>query len=219
MGLMGILKKNTKNFLFDSPGRIRLRDFWLAPMILSVNYYASVAAQAWDNLEDSNGIGNGTKTKRMDRSKDVELLMGDGNGPSGIFTWQKNCRKVTAMFKLLPYVAMLTSSLVSPEVIRSSFSWGWWILGIIMFECLYGNPVDGPSVQRNFARIHVIYSSSVVGLRTRAKVVAGMVSTAGIVHTWHVASIRVAEGIYMHREWHPMKILDRSEELEFQSPM
>lgn len=46
------------------------------------------------DLEDGNGIGDGTRTKRMDR-KDVELLMGDGNGQSGIFTWrEKNRRKV-----------------------------------------------------------------------------------------------------------------------------
>lgn len=46
------------------------------------------------DLEDSNGIGDGTKTKRMDR-KDVELLMGEGNGQGGIFTWrEKNRRKV-----------------------------------------------------------------------------------------------------------------------------
>jgi protein-serine/threonine kinase len=46
------------------------------------------------DLEDSNGIGDGIRTKRMDR-KDVESLMGDGNGQSGIFTWrEKNRRKV-----------------------------------------------------------------------------------------------------------------------------
>jgi protein-serine/threonine kinase len=45
------------------------------------------------DLEDSNGIADGTKTKRMER-KDVELLMGEGSG-GGIFTWrEKNRRKV-----------------------------------------------------------------------------------------------------------------------------
>jgi protein-serine/threonine kinase len=49
------------------------------------------------DLEDSNGIGGATKTKRMDR-KDVELLMGEGNGQGGIFTWrEKNRRKVRSL--------------------------------------------------------------------------------------------------------------------------
>jgi protein-serine/threonine kinase len=49
------------------------------------------------DLEDSNGIGDGTKTKRMDR-KDVELLMGEGNGQGGLFTWrEKNRRKVWSL--------------------------------------------------------------------------------------------------------------------------
>jgi hypothetical protein len=45
------------------------------------------------DLEDS--LGDGTRTKRMER-KDVELLMGgDGQGRDGLFTWrEKNRRKV-----------------------------------------------------------------------------------------------------------------------------
>lgn len=46
------------------------------------------------DLEDSNGIADGKKTRRMD-PKEVELLMGGGEGPGGVFTWrEKNRRKV-----------------------------------------------------------------------------------------------------------------------------
>ncbi|KAF7981873.1 hypothetical protein HWV62_31437 [Athelia sp. TMB] len=45
------------------------------------------------DLEDSNGIADGTKTKRMDK-KDVESLMGGDKGSGGVFTWrEKNRRK------------------------------------------------------------------------------------------------------------------------------
>ncbi|KAF8829064.1 hypothetical protein HHX47_DHR3000485 [Lentinula edodes] len=44
------------------------------------------------DLEDTNGIADGKKTKRMDR-REVERLMG-GDGPEGVFTWrEKNRRK------------------------------------------------------------------------------------------------------------------------------
>jgi protein-serine/threonine kinase len=46
------------------------------------------------DLGDSNGIADGTKTKRLDR-KEVERLMGGGEGQGGVFTWrEKNRRKV-----------------------------------------------------------------------------------------------------------------------------
>ena len=46
------------------------------------------------DLEDSNGIADGTRTKRLDR-KEVERLMGGGDGQSGVFTWrEKHRRKV-----------------------------------------------------------------------------------------------------------------------------
>ena len=46
------------------------------------------------DLEDSNGIDDGRRTRRMDR-KQVELLMGGGEGQGGVFTWrEKNRRKV-----------------------------------------------------------------------------------------------------------------------------
>lgn len=47
------------------------------------------------DLEDTygNAFGDGTKTRRLDR-KEVDLLMGGGDG-QGIFTWrEKNSRKV-----------------------------------------------------------------------------------------------------------------------------
>lgn len=46
------------------------------------------------DLESGNSSVDGTKTRRMDR-KDVERLMGGGEGKGGIFTWrEKNSRKV-----------------------------------------------------------------------------------------------------------------------------
>lgn len=46
------------------------------------------------DLDDGNGLMDGTKTRRMDK-KDIELLLGNGNGQDGIFTWrEKNRRKV-----------------------------------------------------------------------------------------------------------------------------
>ena len=46
------------------------------------------------DLDDGNGRMDGTRTRRMDR-KDVEALLGDGDGQGGIFTWrEKNRRKV-----------------------------------------------------------------------------------------------------------------------------
>jgi len=46
------------------------------------------------DLEDTNGVADGTKTKRMDH-KEVEMLMGDADGQGGIFTWrEKHSRKV-----------------------------------------------------------------------------------------------------------------------------
>lgn len=46
------------------------------------------------DLADGNGLMDGTRTRRMDK-KDIELLLGDGNGEGGIFTWrEKNRRKV-----------------------------------------------------------------------------------------------------------------------------
>ena len=47
------------------------------------------------DLGDSNGIADGRKTKRMD-PKEIEMLMGGGEGQGGIFTWrEKNRRKVS----------------------------------------------------------------------------------------------------------------------------
>jgi hypothetical protein len=47
------------------------------------------------DLDDPNGIADGRKTKRLD-AKQVELLMGGGDGQTGIFTWrEKNKRKVS----------------------------------------------------------------------------------------------------------------------------
>lgn len=46
------------------------------------------------DLEDRNVLGDGTRTKRLNR-KDVESLMGGGDGQGGVFTWrEKHGRKV-----------------------------------------------------------------------------------------------------------------------------
>ena len=46
------------------------------------------------DLSDGAGLGDGTKTRRLDR-KEVDRLMGGKNG-EGIFTWrEKNRRKVS----------------------------------------------------------------------------------------------------------------------------
>jgi hypothetical protein len=46
------------------------------------------------DLEDPNGLADGTKTKRMKR-RDIENIMGGGDKSGGIFTWrEKNKRKV-----------------------------------------------------------------------------------------------------------------------------
>ena len=51
------------------------------------------------DLENSNGLADGRKTRRMDR-KEVELLMG-GEGQGGIFTWrERNRRKVCSITTL-----------------------------------------------------------------------------------------------------------------------
>lgn len=44
------------------------------------------------DLDDGNGIMDGTRTRRMNK-KDAELLLGDGDGQAGIFTWREKNRK------------------------------------------------------------------------------------------------------------------------------
>ncbi|KAG6866732.1 hypothetical protein C0991_011391 [Blastosporella zonata] len=89
-----------QNFLFDPQGHIKLSDFGLATDLHwahDTSYYEQqrlhLLRKHGIDLEDGNGISDGKGTRRMNR-QDVELLMGNGEGKEGIFTWrEKNRRK------------------------------------------------------------------------------------------------------------------------------
>lgn len=49
------------------------------------------------DLEDPIGIADGRKTKKMD-PKEVEALMGGGQGQGGIFTWRERHRRKVRIF-------------------------------------------------------------------------------------------------------------------------
>ncbi|EAU91501.2 AGC/NDR protein kinase [Coprinopsis cinerea okayama7 len=82
----GFIHRDIKpdNFLFDPEGHIKLN--YEQQRLHLLHKYGI-------DLEDPNGIADGRKTKRLD-PKQIELLMGGGDGKTGIFTWrEKNKRK------------------------------------------------------------------------------------------------------------------------------
>ncbi|KAH9935291.1 kinase-like domain-containing protein [Fomitopsis serialis] len=134
----GFIHRDIKpdNFLFDPQGHIKLSDFGLATDLHwahDTSYYEQQRLHLLHkhgiDLEDNFGPSDGTRTKRLDR-KEVERLMGGGDGQGGIFTWRERNRRKVRVHDAVPQCG--TNSYMSPEVIRGhgyTYSCDWWSLG------------------------------------------------------------------------------------------
>jgi protein-serine/threonine kinase len=77
------------------------------------------------DLED-NAIGDGSRTKRLDR-KDLDALMG-GDGQGGIFTWREKNRRKVRNIRVLTRSSYLSNSAVGLFRVGKDLGSGYLLL-------------------------------------------------------------------------------------------